>query len=304
MAVVAIKDLLEAGVHFGHQTRKRNPKMTPFIFEDRNGIHIINLQKTQRLLDYATQYARNIAQRGGKVLFVGTKPQIKSVIREESEACKMPYVCERWLGGTLTNITTIRQSINRLEEIEDMDKKGILSKLPKKEQSSLNRALNKLHRNLDGIRAMDEIPEAMFVVDTLKERIAVAEARKLGMTIIAICDTNSNPDHADFIIPGNDDAISSVTLLVSAIGHAISEGSQFYAEVEKQRQERIKESREKSDKASKSRKKSPRPKRTDDSKKLQKELSTVAKSSTKPSEKSVAPAEKTENSEKPEKSKE
>lgn len=279
MAVVAIKDLLEAGVHFGHQTRKRNPKMTPFIFENRNGIHIINLQKTQRLLDYATQYARNIAQRGGKILFVGTKPQIKSIIREQADACKMPYVCERWLGGTLTNISTIRLSINRLEEIEEMDKKGILEKLPKKEQSSLNRAMTKLHRNLDGIRSMDEIPETMFVVDTLKEHIAVAEGRKLGMTIIAICDTNSNPDHADFIIPGNDDAISSVSLVVSAISSAVSEGSQFYAEVEKQRAERISESKEKSAKA---RKKTHAPKRSDDSKKLQEELSTVAETSAEP----------------------
>jgi small subunit ribosomal protein S2 len=281
MAVIAIQDLLEAGVHFGHQTRKRNPKMTPFIFEDRNGLHIINLQKTQRLLDYATQYARNIAQRGGKILFVGTKPQIKSVIREMAVESSMPYVCERWLGGTLTNISTIRQSINRLEEIEELEKNGILAKLPKKEQASLNRELSKLHRNLDGIRAMDEIPEAIFVVDTLKERIAVAEARKLGLTIIAICDTNSNPDLADFIIPGNDDAISSVKLIVSAISKAVSEGVQFHDEVEKQRQQRIKESKEKS---AKTKKKTSRKKRSEESKKLQDELSAVAEASAEPTE--------------------
>lgn len=281
MAVIAIQDLLEAGVHFGHQTRKRNPKMTPFIFEDRNGLHIINLQKTQRLLDYATQYTRNVAQQGGKILFVGTKPQIKSVIREMAEECSMPYVCERWLGGTLTNITTIRQSINRLEEIEELERSGILGKLPKKEQASLNRELSKLHRNLDGIRAMDEIPEAIFVVDTLKERIAVAEARKLGLTIIAICDTNSNPELADFIIPGNDDAISSVKLIVSAISKAVSEGVQFHAEVEKQRQQRIKESK---DKAAKTKKKPSRKKRSEESKKLQEELSAVAEASAEPTE--------------------
>ncbi len=282
MAVIAIKDLLEAGVHFGHQTRKRNPKMMPFIFEERNGIHIIDLQKTQRLIDYATQYARNIAQRGGKILFVGTKPQIKSVMREEAETCKMPYVCERWLGGTLTNILTIRQSIDRLEEIEELDSSGVLAQLPKKEQSMLNRQLEKLHRNLDGIRYMDAIPEAMFVVDIIKERIAVAEARKLGMTVIAICDTNSNPDKVDFIIPGNDDAISSVKLIVSAICKAANEGMQFYDEVERQRKTRSQDDKEKSKGGQ--RRSGPRRPATDENKKLQEELSAVAEASAEPVE--------------------
>ncbi len=268
MAVIAIKDLLEAGTHFGHQTRRWNPKMEKFIFEERNGIHIIDLQKTQKLLDYATQYVRKITQKGGKVLIVGTKRQIKEMIKDEAERCGMPYVSSRWLGGMLTNMRTIRQSIGRLEEIEKLETTGVLEKLPKKEQSKMRRALAKLNRNLGGIRYMPKPPEAIFIIDLRKEHLAVAEAQKLGITVIALVDSSCDPDKADFIIPGNDDAISSVKIITSAIANAAHEGAQFYNEVEKQRQQKLKEERE----LKKEKKASSKKPKVAQSKQLQKKL--------------------------------
>lgn len=238
MSVISIHELLDAGVHFGHQRRKRNPKMIPYIFEERKGIHIIDLRKTQRFLDYATQFARLVAQKGGKVLFVCTKLQTKSIVAEQAQGCQMPYVCERWLGGTLTNLRTIRQSVRRMNEIEDLQKKGLFEKLPKKEQAVMTREYAKFDKNLCGLRDLQEKPEAIFIVDVNKERIAVTEAKKLGIPVIALCDTNGNPDNADFVIPGNDDTISSVTLITSAIAKAVNEGRVYYEEVEKQRKER------------------------------------------------------------------
>jgi len=238
MSVISISELLEAGVHFGHQKRKRNPKMIPFIFEERKGIHIIDLQKTQRYLDYATQYARLVAQKGGKILFVCTKLQSKAIVSDLAKSCEMPYVCERWLGGTLTNLRTIRQSVRRMNEIEDLQKKGLFEKLPKKEQAVMTREYAKFDKNLCGLRELQEAPAAIFIVDVNKERIAVTEAKKLGIPIIALCDTNGNPDNADFVIPGNDDTISSVTLITTTIAKAINEGRVYFEEVEKQRKER------------------------------------------------------------------
>ncbi len=284
MAVIAIKDLLEAGVHYGHQTRKWHPKMAPFIFEERNGIHIIDLQKTQRFLDYATQFARNVAQKGGRILFVGTKKQIRDVIQEHATACEMPYVSERWLGGMLTNMATIRRSIGRLEEIETLERDGTLDRLPKKEQSVLRRELVKLHRNIAGVRTLTELPHALFVVDISKEYIAVSEARKLNIPIIALLDTNCDPDLVDFVIPGNDDAISSVRLVADAISRAANEGRQYFVEVDKQNRERVKEEREKR-KGSKPMARKPR---TDAARKLHEQLVAKADAHATPDEEPAA----------------
>jgi len=279
MAVVAIKELLEAGVHFGHQTRRWNPKMEKFIFEERNGIHIIDLQKTQRLLDYATQYVRNITKEGGKVLFVGTKKQAGDAIKEEADKCGMPYVSERWLGGMLTNMKTIRKSIGRLEEIEGLEKSGTLATLPKKEQASLRRQLSKLNKNLGGIRDMNSIPKAIFIIDINKEHIARAEAKKLGMIVIALVDSNCNPEKVDFVVPGNDDAMSSIKLIAGAISKAIAEGSEFYKQEEEIRKKRVAEERKKSRE-----KKSTAKKSSVKSKNLQKELAARAVASAAPEE--------------------
>ncbi len=298
MAVVAIKELLEAGVHFGHQTRRWNPKMDKFIFEERNGIHIIDLQKTQRLLDYATQYVRNIAKEGGKVLFVGTKKQAGDAIKEEADKCGMPYVSERWLGGMLTNMKTIRKSIGRLEEIEGLEKSGTLATLPKKEQASLRRQLSKLNKNLGGIRDMSSIPKAIFIIDINKEHIARAEAKKLGMIVIALVDSNCNPEKVDFVIPGNDDAMSSIKLIAGSISKAIAEGAEFHKQEEEIRKKRVAEERKKSRE-----KKSTAKKSTVKAKNLQKELAARAVASAAPEEAVAAeaaaaekavPAEKTE----------
>jgi small subunit ribosomal protein S2 len=280
MAVVAVNDLLEAGVHFGHQTRKWHPKMAPFIFEERNGIYIIDLQKTQRFLDYATQFARNVAQRGGQILFVGTKRQIRDVISEEARACGMPFVCERWLGGMLTNMTTIRNSIGRLEHIEQLERDGTLDRLPKKEQSSLRRELVKLHKNLDGVRTLQAAPDVVFIVDIMREDLAVKEAKSVGAKIVALVDTNCNPDPIDFVVPGNDDAISSVRLITNAISRAINEGVQYYREVDKQSKDRVKEEREKS----RGVKSTARRPRSDASRKLQEQLMAKAEISATPDE--------------------
>jgi len=285
MAVVSLKELLEAGVHFGHQTRRWNPKMGKFIFEERNGIHIIDLQKTQRLLDYATQYVRNITKDGEKVLFVGTKKQAGDIIKEEAENCGMPFVSARWLGGMLTNMKTIRKSIGRLEEIENLEKNGTLDSLPKKEQASLRRELSKLNKNLGGIREMNRIPKAIFVIDINKEHIAIAEARKLGMVILALVDTNCDPEKVDFVIPGNDDAMSSIKLVTGAISKAVTEGVEFYKQEEEIRKKRLAEERKKSKE-----KKATAKKTTVKSKKLQKELAARAEISVDPD----APKEKSD----------
>jgi len=277
MAVVAIKELLEAGVHFGHQTRRWNPKMEKFIFEERNGIHIIDLQKTQRLLDYATQYARNIAKEGGKVLFVGTKKQAGDAIKEVADKCGMPYVSQRWLGGMLTNMKTIRKSIGRLEEIERLQTSGILSTLPKKEQASLNRQLAKLNKNLGGVRNMSSIPKAIFIIDINKEHIARAEAKKLGMVVIALVDSNCDPEKVDFVIPGNDDAMSSIKLIADSISKAVAEGAEFYKQEEEIRKKRVAEERRKNKEKKVSAKKA-----SDKSKNLQKELAARAVASAAP----------------------
>lgn len=244
MSVISIQELLEAGVHFGHQRRKRNPKMIPFIFEERKGIHIIDLLKTQKYLDYATQFARNVAQKGGKILFVCTKLQSKALVAEEAKGCKMPFVCERWLGGTLTNLRTIRQSMRRMSEIENLKEKNEFQKLPKKEQAVMDREYAKFDKNLCGLRDLQDVPAAIFIIDVNKERIAVTEAKKLGIPVIALCDTNGNPDNADFVIPGNDDTISSVKLIVSTMAKAVNEGRVYFEEVDKQRKEREAQERE------------------------------------------------------------
>ncbi|MBO8137068.1 MAG: 30S ribosomal protein S2 [Desulfotomaculum sp.] len=226
MAVVTMKQLLEAGVHFGHQTRRWNPKMAPYIFTDRNGIYIIDLQKTVQKVDEAYNFVRNLAARGGSILFVGTKKQAQESIREEAERCDMFYVNQRWLGGMLTNFQTIRRRVERLHELERMEEEGVLEQLPKKEVAQLMHEKERLNKFLGGIKNMKRLPDALFVVDPRKERIAVAEARKLNIPIVAIVDTNCDPDEIDYVIPGNDDAIRAVRLLCSKIADAVLEGRQ------------------------------------------------------------------------------
>jgi len=224
MSVVTMKELLEAGVHFGHQTKRWNPKMKPYIFGSRNGIHIIDLQKTVELFDVAYQFIVKTVAENKSVLFVGTKKQAKHAIIEEAERCGMFYVAHRWLGGTLTNFQTIKKSIEKLKELEAMKRDGSLSRYPKKEALRLEKRLQKLQRNLGGIKNMDELPGAVFIVDTKKEHIAVKEARKLGIPIVAIADTNCDPDEIDYPIPGNDDAIRAIRLICSKIADACIEG--------------------------------------------------------------------------------
>ncbi len=219
-----MKQLLEAGVHFGHQTRRWNPKMKPFIFGARNGIHIIDLQKTVRLFKTAHDFITRIVADGYSVLFVGTKKQAHDSIVEESERCGMFFMVNRWLGGTLTNFQTIRRSIARLKELETMKKDGTIGRYTKKEALKMEKELGKLEKNLGGIKNMDELPGAVFVVDPKRERIAVNEAKKLGIPVVAIADTNCDPDEIDFIIPGNDDAIRAIRLICSRIADACIEG--------------------------------------------------------------------------------
>ncbi|WP_084664868.1 30S ribosomal protein S2 [Thermanaeromonas toyohensis] len=226
MSVVSMKQLLEAGVHFGHQTRRWNPKMAPYIFTERNGIYIIDLQRTVKKLEEAYNFVRDVAKEGGKILFVGTKKQAQDTVKEEAERCGMFYVNVRWLGGTLTNFQTIRRRIERLKELERMEEEGTLELLPKKEVMALKKEKEKLERFLGGIKNMKQLPEALFVVDPRKERIAVAEARRLGIPIVAIVDTNCDPDEIDYVIPGNDDAIRAVKLITSKIADAVLEGLQ------------------------------------------------------------------------------
>lgn len=226
MAVVSMKQLLEAGVHFGHQTRRWNPKMAEYIFTERNGIYIIDLQKTVKKLEEAYMVVRDIAASGQDILFVGTKKQAQDSIREEAARCGMPYVNARWLGGMLTNFRTIRRRLDRLTQLKKMEEDGTFELLPKKEVIKLNGEIEKLEKFLGGITNMKKIPGAMFIVDPRKERIAVAEAHKLGIPIIAIVDTNCDPDEIDYVIPGNDDAIRAVRLISGAMANAVIEGRQ------------------------------------------------------------------------------
>ena len=226
MSVISMKALLEAGVHFGHQTRKWNPKMSQYIYTERNGIHIIDLQKSANKVDEAYDAVANIARDGGKILFVGTKKQAKDAVATEAERCGMYYVNERWLGGMLTNFKTIQSRIARLKEIEKMEEDGTFDVLPKKEVIELKKELDKLNKNLGGIKEMESIPDAIFVVDPKKESICVKEAHTLGIPLIGIVDTNCDPDELDYVIPGNDDAIRAVKLIVSKMADAVIEVSQ------------------------------------------------------------------------------
>ena len=226
MAVVAMKQLLEAGVHFGHQTRRWDPKMAEYIFQARNGIHIIDLQKTSKKLDEAYAFLKEQAEAGKTVLFVGTKKQAQECVKEAAEKCGMYYVNQRWLGGTLTNFTTIRKRIGRLLELEKMQEDGTFEVLPKKEVILLKKEMEKLEKNLGGIKEMTEVPGVMFIVDPKKEKIGILEARKLGIPVIGLVDTNCNPQDVDYAIPGNDDAIRAVKLIADCMANAVIEGKQ------------------------------------------------------------------------------
>jgi len=221
-----MKQLLEAGVHFGHQTRRWNPKMAKYIFTERNGIYIIDLQKTVKKLDEAYNFVREVSAEGGSILFVGTKKQAQESIREEATRCGMHFVNARWLGGMLTNFRTIRRRIDRMEQINKMREDGTFDMLPKKEVAKLELELEKLEKFLGGVKEMGSLPKAMFIVDPRKERIAVSEARKLNIPIVAIVDTNCDPDEIDYVIPGNDDAIRAVKLIAGAMADAVLEGRQ------------------------------------------------------------------------------
>lgn len=227
MAVVSMKQLLEAGVHFGHQTRRWNPKMSEYIFTERNGIYIIDLQKTVKKLENAYMFVRDLAANGDEILFVGTKKQAQDSIREEAARCGMPYVNARWLGGMLTNFKTIQRRIKRLAQLKAMEEDGTFDLLPKKEVVKLKLEIEKLEKFMGGITEMKRQPAAMFIVDPRKERIAVAEAKKLGIPIVAIVDTNCDPDEVDYVIPGNDDAIRAVRLISAAMADAVMEGKQM-----------------------------------------------------------------------------
>ena len=226
MAVVSMKQLLEAGVHFGHHTRRWNPKMAEYIFTERNGVYIIDLQKTVKKLEEAYMFVRNVAMEGGNILFVGTKKQAADAIKEEATRAGMYYVNNRWPGGMLTNFKTIKKSIARLNSLHTMEDNGTFDLLPKKEVIGLVKEINDLERNLGGIKNMTELPAAMFVVDPRKEKNAVAEAKKLGIPVVAIVDTNCDPDEVDYVIPGNDDAIRGIKLILSVMADAIIEGRQ------------------------------------------------------------------------------
>ena len=226
MGVIQMKQLLEAGVHFGHQTRRWNPKMAEYIFTERNGIYIIDLQKTVKKIEEAYYFVRDIAADGGNVLFVGTKKQAQDAIQTEAERCGMFYVNERWLGGMLTNFKTIQGRIARLKAIETMQEDGTFDVLPKKEVIALKKELEKLQKNLGGIKDMKKIPDAIFVVDPKKERICVQEAHTLGIPLIGIADTNCDPEELDYVIPGNDDAIRAVKLIVAKMADAVIEANQ------------------------------------------------------------------------------
>ena len=226
MSVISMKQLLEAGVHFGHHTRRWNPKMAPYIFTERNGIHIIDLQKSVGKVDEAYNAVADIVSQGGTILFVGTKKQAQDAVKTEAERCGMYYVNERWLGGMLTNFKTIQSRVRRLKDIEAMQEDGTFEVLPKKEVIALKKEMDKLQRNLGGIKEMKKLPDAIFVVDPKKERICVQEAHTLGIPLIGICDTNCDPEELDYVIPGNDDAIRAVKLIVSKMADAVIEANQ------------------------------------------------------------------------------
>ena len=231
MSVISMKQLLEAGVHFGHQTRRWNPKMAQYIYTERNGIHIIDLQKTVGMVDDAYRAVFDIAADGGTILFVGTKKQAQDAIRTEAERCNMFYVNERWLGGMLTNFETIRSRIRRLKDIEKMQQDGTFEVLPTKEVIKLKKELEKLQKNLGGIKEMRRLPDAIFIIDPKKERICVQEAHALGIPLIGISDTNCDPEELDHVIPGNDDAIRAVKLIVSTMADAVVEAHQGLEEI-------------------------------------------------------------------------
>ena len=226
MAVVAMKQLLEAGVHFGHQTRRWDPRMAEYIFQARNGIHIIDLQKTSKKLDEAYKFIKEQAEEGKTVLFVGTKKQAQECVKEAAQKCNMYYVDQRWLGGMLTNFKTINARIQRLRDLEAMETDGTFDMLPKKEVIGLKGEMEKLEKNLGGIKEMQEMPGVMFVVDPKKERIAILEAKKLGIPVVGLVDTNCNPNDVDYVIPGNDDAIRAVKLIADCMANAVIEGRQ------------------------------------------------------------------------------
>jgi small subunit ribosomal protein S2 len=221
---VSIKDLLEAGVHFGHQTKRWNPKMKDFIFGERNGIYIIDLQKTHRLLQDALQQVQDLAAQGRTIMFIGTKRQAQAAIQEEAIRCGMPYVTERWLGGLLTNFVTVRKSLDRLKELELVSSDGSRERLTKKELARLEKERGKLEKNLSGIKTMKSVPDAVFVIDTRKEAIAVAEARKLRIPVVGVVDTNCDPDEVDVLIPGNDDALRAIRLFAGKVADAVLAG--------------------------------------------------------------------------------
>lgn len=233
MSIVSMKQLLEVGVHFGHQTSRWNPKMKKYIFTEKNSIYIIDLQQTTQLLQEAYDYVKDLTSRGGIILFVGTKKQTQDTIEHYANECGMPYVKNRWLGGTLTNYQTISSRTRRLDEIEEMEKTEMFDKLPKKEVLQIKKEYEKMIFNIGGIRNMDRLPDALYVIDPKKEEIAVKEAIKLGIPIVAITDTNCDPDLIDYIIPGNDDAIRSCSLITSIIADAVKEGRQELAKIDK-----------------------------------------------------------------------
>lgn len=233
-----MKELLEVGVHFGHQTKKWNPKMKKYIYTDKSGIYIIDLQETQRLLIESYEYIKKVAGEGGIILFVGTKKQIQDIIESYATECGMPYVKNRWLGGTLTNFETINKRTKRIDEIEEMEKSGIFEKLPKKEVLGIKKEYEKLLFNIGGIRNMKKLPDVLYAIDPNKEMIAVREASKLGIPIVAITDTNCDPDIIDFVIPGNDDAIRSCNLITSVICDAVKKGKEQKIKLEESPEEK------------------------------------------------------------------
>ena len=237
MSVIAMKQLLEAGVHFGHQTRRWNPKMAEYIFTERNGIYIIDLQKTVKKIEEAYDFIRSVAADGGEILFVGTKKQAQETIKEEAVRVGMHYVDARWLGGMLTNFKTIKKRIERLSQLHKMEEDGTFDLLPKKEVIGLRAEMEKLEKYLGGIKEMKKAPAAIFIVDPRKERIAIAEAKKLNIPIVAIVDTNCDPEDVDYVIPGNDDAIRAVKLVVSTIANAVVEGREGKAEAPAEEEE-------------------------------------------------------------------
>ena len=239
MSVISIKQLLEAGVHFGHHTRRWNPKMAEYIFTERNGIYIIDLQKTVKKFDEAYAFVRDIAAEGGTLLFVGTKKQAAEAIKEEATRCGMYYVNVRWPGGMMTNFKTIKRSIGRLKNLEKMQEDGTFDLLPKKEVAAKQKEIFDLEKNYGGIKDMDTLPAAIFIVDPKKERNAVLEAKKLGIPVVAIVDTNCDPDDADYVIPGNDDAIRAIKLISAALADAVIEGRQGEQLVEAEGEEAV-----------------------------------------------------------------